>query len=66
VSTHGQAKSGLGLEAQRDAIEAFAKMEGFKIMETFEERESGKGPTRSTAGRSSPPPSRQRESFVVR
>jgi DNA invertase Pin-like site-specific DNA recombinase len=43
VSTQGQAKSGLGLEAQGDAIQAFAKLEGFKIAETFEEHESGKG-----------------------
>lgn len=43
VSTQGQAKSGLGLDAQRDAIEAFAKMEGFRITETFEEHETGKG-----------------------
>src|SRR6516225_8177366 len=43
VSTQGQAKSGLGLEAQCDAIQAFAKSEGFKIAETFEEHESGKG-----------------------
>ena len=31
VSTQGQARSGLGLEAQRDAIAAFAKAEGFEI-----------------------------------
>jgi len=43
VSTQGQARSGLGLEAQRDAIAAFAKAEGFKITQTFEEHESGKG-----------------------
>jgi len=43
VSTQGQAKSGLGLEAQRDAIQTFAKAEGFKIAATFEEHETGKG-----------------------
>ena len=31
VSTGKQAKSGLGLEAQTEAIRAFAKTEGYKI-----------------------------------
>jgi hypothetical protein len=31
------------LEAQRGAIAAFAKTEGFKIVQTFEEHESGRG-----------------------
>ena len=43
VSTRGQAKSGLGLDAQREAIKSFAKTNGFAIIETFEEAESGKG-----------------------
>jgi DNA invertase Pin-like site-specific DNA recombinase len=43
VSTQGQARSGLGLEAQRDAITAFAKAEGYRIAAAFEEHESGKG-----------------------
>lgn len=43
VSTQGQARSGLGLEAQQYAIASFAKAEGFKIAQTFEEHESGKG-----------------------
>ena len=43
VSTQGQAGSGLGLEARRDAIAAFAKAEGFAITRTFEEHETGKG-----------------------
>jgi DNA invertase Pin-like site-specific DNA recombinase len=43
VSTQGQAKSGLGLDAQRDAIAAFAKAEGFTVASVFEEHESGKG-----------------------
>src|SRR5690242_21234683 len=40
VSTGKQAKSGLGLEAQIEAIRAFAKAEGYKITGTFEEHES--------------------------
>jgi DNA invertase Pin-like site-specific DNA recombinase len=36
-------RSGLGLEAQRAAVEAFAKAEGFEIVESFTEIETGKG-----------------------
>jgi DNA invertase Pin-like site-specific DNA recombinase len=43
VSTQKQAKSGLGLEAQADAITAFAKAEGYKLVARFTEQESGKG-----------------------
>jgi DNA invertase Pin-like site-specific DNA recombinase len=43
VSTTGQAKSGLGLEAQRIAIADFAAANGYEVGQTFEEAESGKG-----------------------
>jgi DNA invertase Pin-like site-specific DNA recombinase len=43
VSTSTQAKSGLGLEAQIEAIRAFAKAEGYRLSGMFEEHESGKG-----------------------
>jgi DNA invertase Pin-like site-specific DNA recombinase len=43
VSTKGQGRSGLGLEAQRDALDRFAKAEGFEIVETFSEQETGNG-----------------------
>ena len=43
VSTKGQGRSGLGLEAQQDALDRFAKAEGFTIIETFSETETGKG-----------------------
>ena len=43
VSTQGQAKTGHGLAAQRDAIKTFAAAEGFKIAATYEESETGKG-----------------------
>lgn len=45
VSTAGQGKSGLGLDAQREAIGRFAKAEGFRIVETFTEVETAKGDT---------------------
>ena len=43
VSTHKQGRSGLGLEAQRDAILSFAAAEGFELVRTFTEVETGKG-----------------------
>lgn len=42
VSTAEQGKSGLGLEAQRTAIEAFAGCEGFIVNHWFTEVQSGK------------------------
>lgn len=43
VSTAKQGRSGLGLEAQRETIAAFAEREGYRVVETFTEIESGKG-----------------------
>jgi DNA invertase Pin-like site-specific DNA recombinase len=43
VSTAQQGKSGLGIEAQRDALIQFAKVEGLDIAKEFVEIESGKG-----------------------
>src|SRR5215211_2935102 len=43
VSTGRQGKSGLGLEAQRAAIEAFAAGEGIAVAAWFSEVETGKG-----------------------
>ena len=43
VSTSGQGKSGLGLEAQREAVERFAQSEGITLIASFQEIESGKG-----------------------
>jgi DNA invertase Pin-like site-specific DNA recombinase len=42
VSTSEQGKSGLGLDAQREAIRSFAAAEGFDILEVVEEVASGK------------------------
>ena len=42
VSTAEQGKSGLGMEAQRAAVETFAKREGFVVSEWFTEVQSGK------------------------
>jgi DNA invertase Pin-like site-specific DNA recombinase len=43
VSTGKQAKSGLGLEAQQEALARFAEAEGYSLIETFQEVETGKG-----------------------
>lgn len=43
VSTDRQGRSGLGLEAQREAIARFAEAEGFEIVAEFVEVETGKG-----------------------
>ena len=43
VSTRGQAKSGLGLEAQKAVLARFAAAEGLQITGEFVEVESGKG-----------------------
>ena len=36
-------KPGIGLEAQQAALEAFAKSEGYRLIETFSETETGEG-----------------------
>src|SRR5471032_946396 len=43
VSTQQQGKSGLGLEAQREAIDRFAVGHGFSCIQEFVEVETGKG-----------------------
>ena len=42
VSTREQGKSGLGLEAQREAIERFCEADGVRVTDWFTETESGK------------------------
>lgn len=43
VSTQRQQRSGLGIEAQRAAIERFAQAEGLTIIAEYTEAETGKG-----------------------
>jgi DNA invertase Pin-like site-specific DNA recombinase len=43
VSTQRQQRSGLGIEAQRAAIERFAASEGLTIISEYTEAETGKG-----------------------
>jgi DNA invertase Pin-like site-specific DNA recombinase len=43
VSTTGQGRSGLGLEAQREAVARFARDQNYTIADEYVEVESGKG-----------------------
>ena len=43
VSTAQQGKSGLGIEAQKQALERFATTEGFDLIKVYVEVETGKG-----------------------
>jgi len=43
VSTSGQGKSGLGIDAQREAVSRFAAAEGFEVVAEYIEVETGKG-----------------------
>lgn len=43
VSTQDQGRSGLGIEAQRDALARFAEAEGYTVAAEFVEVETGKG-----------------------
>jgi DNA invertase Pin-like site-specific DNA recombinase len=43
VSTSGQGRSGLGIEAQRNALAHFAASEGYEVAREFVEVETGKG-----------------------
>jgi DNA invertase Pin-like site-specific DNA recombinase len=43
VSTSQQGRSGLGIEAQREALERFAASDGFELVRVFVEVETGKG-----------------------
>jgi DNA invertase Pin-like site-specific DNA recombinase len=52
VSTSQQGRSGLGLEAQKQALERFAEAEGFTLGRVFVEVETGKGSDAWSAARS--------------
>ena len=43
VSTAQQGRSGLGVEAQKAALARFAEAEGYSLVQTFDEVETGKG-----------------------
>ncbi len=43
VSTAQQGRSGHGLQAQQDAVASFAEREGYRVVESFTDVETGKG-----------------------
>jgi DNA invertase Pin-like site-specific DNA recombinase len=43
VSTGAQGRSGLGIEAQREALQRFAETEGFEVTRVYTDIETGKG-----------------------
>ena len=51
VSTARQGQSGLGLEAQRNTIDAFATSRGAEVLARFTEVESGRNPDRPELGK---------------
>ena len=55
VSTARQGRSGLGLEAQREAVARFAAAEGLVVAREFTEIETGKARMPWTDARSLPP-----------
>ena len=54
VSTQKQGRSGLGLEAQRKAVAAYAAQHGLQLVDEFAEVETGKAATPRNAARCSP------------
>ena len=56
VSTGRQGKSGLGMEAQREAIARFAEAEGLTCLRSSSKWRPARAPTRSIAGPSWRPP----------
>ena len=65
VSTAGQGRTGLGLKAQHATIARFAAEEGFRIVESFTEAETGKGADALARRPSSPPRSRPRAGSIT-
>jgi hypothetical protein len=59
VSTDRQGKSGLGLDAQREAVMSYLNGGSWTLVSEFTEVESGSA---ARTGRSSPPPSRPAKS----
>jgi DNA invertase Pin-like site-specific DNA recombinase len=51
ISTAGQGRSGLDIEAQREAVHRFAEAEAIIIIAEHVEVETGKAPMSSSAGR---------------
>jgi DNA invertase Pin-like site-specific DNA recombinase len=65
VSTKGQGESGLGIEAQRAAVEGYAKQAGANVLTLYTEIESGKLATRPELERALAHARRSKATLVV-
>src|SRR5687767_2981985 len=65
VSTKRQGQSGLGLEGQQAAVEAFAKQHGAKIVASYTEVESGKRADRPALAQAIPHAKLAKATLVV-
>src|SRR6478672_8252942 len=65
VSTKGQGESGLGIEAQRAAVEAHAKSQGATVAAWYTEVESGKRSDRPELGKALAHARRSKATLVV-
>lgn len=65
VSTQKQGKSGLGLEGQQAAVEAFAKQTGASVLHTYTEIESGKRKDRPELAKALAHAKRSKATLVV-
>jgi DNA invertase Pin-like site-specific DNA recombinase len=54
VSTRRQGASGLGIDAQRAAVETFCRDHGYRVVEEFKEIESGRHSDRPVCATRSP------------
>jgi DNA invertase Pin-like site-specific DNA recombinase len=65
VSTKGQGQSGLGLEAQRTAVESFGRQTGTQVVSWYTEVESGKQADRPELARALAHARRSKATLVV-
>ena len=65
VSTKGQGESGLGIEAQRSAVEAYAKQNGADFIHWYTEVESGKRADRPELAKALAHCRRSKQTLVV-
>jgi DNA invertase Pin-like site-specific DNA recombinase len=65
VSTQRQGASGLGLDAQREAVGAYCKLHGCEVSREFQEIESGKNNTRAVLGQAMKYAKKTRSKLVI-
>lgn len=65
VSTKRQGRSGLGLDAQRETVESYARMTGGTVLRSYQEIESGRNDDRPELARAVADARRSRASIVI-